>query len=112
MRNEQICGRYGAYICDETNEDVCSIECKQKSILNHQPKQSISFRSAFIILVEEEELKTVDQENACMTLLITGCKCSIVDKSVFYTESQAVSQLTESQVFHSLCNALHNRLSY
>ena len=47
-----------------------------------------------------------------MTLLITGRKCSIVDKSVFYTESQAVSQLTESQVFHSLCNALHNRLSY
>lgn len=23
-----ICGRYGAYICDETDQDVCSIQCK------------------------------------------------------------------------------------
>lgn len=23
-----ICGRYGAYICDQTDEDVCSLECK------------------------------------------------------------------------------------
>ncbi|KAG8389085.1 hypothetical protein BUALT_Bualt02G0192500 [Buddleja alternifolia] len=23
-----ICGRYGEYICDETNDDICSIECK------------------------------------------------------------------------------------
>lgn len=25
-----ICGRYGEYICDETDDDVCSLECKQK----------------------------------------------------------------------------------
>ncbi|EOA32441.1 hypothetical protein CARUB_v10015716mg, partial [Capsella rubella] len=24
-----ICSRYGEYICDETNDDVCSLECKQ-----------------------------------------------------------------------------------
>ncbi|KAK7315686.1 hypothetical protein VNO77_34253 [Canavalia gladiata] len=24
-----ICGRYGEYICDETDDDVCSLECKQ-----------------------------------------------------------------------------------
>ena len=30
--NTQICGRYGEYICDQTNEDVCSIECKNKTI--------------------------------------------------------------------------------
>ncbi|KAL8112387.1 hypothetical protein AgCh_019915 [Apium graveolens] len=24
-----ICGRYGEYICDETDDDVCSMECKQ-----------------------------------------------------------------------------------
>ncbi|CAM6087315.1 unnamed protein product [Calypogeia fissa] len=23
-----VCGRYGEYICDETDEDVCSLECK------------------------------------------------------------------------------------
>lgn len=24
-----ICGRYGEYICDETEDDICSLECKQ-----------------------------------------------------------------------------------
>ncbi|KAL2507912.1 DEAD-box ATP-dependent RNA helicase 41 [Forsythia ovata] len=24
-----ICGRYGEYICDETDDDICSIECKR-----------------------------------------------------------------------------------
>ena len=24
----QVCGRYGEYICDETDKDVCSMECK------------------------------------------------------------------------------------
>ena len=23
-----VCGKYGAYVCDKTDEDVCSIECK------------------------------------------------------------------------------------
>ncbi|XP_040841351.1 probable ATP-dependent RNA helicase DDX59 isoform X2 [Ochotona curzoniae] len=28
-----VCGRYGEYICDETDEDVCSLECKAKHLL-------------------------------------------------------------------------------
>ncbi|KAK1319516.1 DEAD-box ATP-dependent RNA helicase 41 [Acorus calamus] len=32
-----VCGRYGEYICDETDDDVCSIECKQ-TLLNRLPK--------------------------------------------------------------------------
>ncbi|XP_073427854.1 probable ATP-dependent RNA helicase DDX59 isoform X2 [Dendrobates tinctorius] len=28
-----ICGRYGEYICDQTEHDVCSLECKAKDIL-------------------------------------------------------------------------------
>ncbi|KAL7174634.1 hypothetical protein ACSBR2_033805 [Camellia fascicularis] len=24
-----VCGRYGEYICDETDDDICSLECKQ-----------------------------------------------------------------------------------
>ncbi|KAI5064207.1 hypothetical protein GOP47_0020877 [Adiantum capillus-veneris] len=27
-----ICGRYGEYICDETDEDVCSLECKSLAL--------------------------------------------------------------------------------
>ncbi|XP_032466294.1 probable ATP-dependent RNA helicase DDX59 isoform X2 [Phocoena sinus] len=28
-----VCGRYGEYICNETDEDVCSLECKAKHLL-------------------------------------------------------------------------------
>jgi ATP-dependent RNA helicase DDX59 len=24
-----VCGRYGEYICDQTDDDICSIECKK-----------------------------------------------------------------------------------
>lgn len=28
-----VCGRYGEYVCDDTDEDVCSLECKAKHLL-------------------------------------------------------------------------------
>uniref|UniRef100_K3WU31 RNA helicase n=1 Tax=Globisporangium ultimum (strain ATCC 200006 / CBS 805.95 / DAOM BR144) TaxID=431595 RepID=K3WU31_GLOUD len=31
-----ICGRYGAYICDATDEDVCSMECRDQCIERHE----------------------------------------------------------------------------
>ncbi|XP_012582188.1 PREDICTED: probable ATP-dependent RNA helicase DDX59 [Condylura cristata] len=34
-----ICGRYGEYICDETDEDVCSLECKAKHLLKIKEKK-------------------------------------------------------------------------
>ncbi|KAL5079147.1 hypothetical protein RYX36_007568 [Vicia faba] len=34
-----VCGRYGEYICDETDDDVCSLECKQ-SVLCRFSKSS------------------------------------------------------------------------
>ncbi|CAG8732284.1 17107_t:CDS:2, partial [Dentiscutata heterogama] len=39
-----VCGKYGEYICDETEHDVCSIECKKidiertKKITNNTPE--------------------------------------------------------------------------
>ncbi|VVA91551.1 unnamed protein product [Arabis nemorensis] len=36
-----ICGRYGEYICDQTNDDICSLECKQtllKKILDNNTR--------------------------------------------------------------------------
>uniref|UniRef100_A0A8C5XDQ6 RNA helicase n=1 Tax=Microcebus murinus TaxID=30608 RepID=A0A8C5XDQ6_MICMU len=34
-----VCGRYGEYICDKTDEDVCSLECKAKHLLQVQEKE-------------------------------------------------------------------------
>ncbi|XP_004625377.1 probable ATP-dependent RNA helicase DDX59 isoform X1 [Octodon degus] len=34
-----VCGRYGEYICDKTDEDVCSLECKAKHLLQVKGKE-------------------------------------------------------------------------
>ncbi|KAL2771081.1 putative ATP-dependent RNA helicase DDX59 isoform 4 [Daubentonia madagascariensis] len=34
-----VCGRYGEYICDKTDEDVCSLECKAKHLLQVREKE-------------------------------------------------------------------------
>ncbi|NXD14374.1 DDX59 helicase, partial [Nothocercus nigrocapillus] len=36
-----VCGRYGEYICDKTDEDVCSLECKAKHLLQAQEKEKL-----------------------------------------------------------------------
>ncbi|XP_015423932.1 PREDICTED: probable ATP-dependent RNA helicase DDX59 [Myotis davidii] len=37
-----VCGRYGEYICDETDEDVCSLECKAKHLLQVKEQEERS----------------------------------------------------------------------
>ncbi|KAB2014233.1 hypothetical protein ES319_D09G210500v1 [Gossypium barbadense] len=47
-----VCGRYGEYICDKTDDDICSMECKsallqslqitEKSMSNRNPSHSSS----------------------------------------------------------------------
>ncbi|NXF89151.1 DDX59 helicase, partial [Eubucco bourcierii] len=34
-----VCGRYGEYICDKTDEDICSLECKAKHLLQTEAKE-------------------------------------------------------------------------
>lgn len=36
-----ICGRYGEYICDETDDDICSLECKH-ILLSKVPKPQLT----------------------------------------------------------------------
>ncbi|NWX83869.1 DDX59 helicase, partial [Nothoprocta pentlandii] len=38
-----VCGRYGEYICDETDQDVCSLECKAKHLLSAPEKEKLKF---------------------------------------------------------------------
>ncbi|XP_065792408.1 probable ATP-dependent RNA helicase DDX59 isoform X2 [Muntiacus reevesi] len=37
-----VCGRYGEYVCDETDEDVCSLECKAKHLLQVRGAEAAS----------------------------------------------------------------------
>lgn len=55
-----VCGRYGEYICDRTDEDVCSLECKARYFLTVQEEeeklkfggfQGVDFELAFLLQV-------------------------------------------------------------
>ena len=35
-----VCGRYGAYVCDQTDEDVCSLECKSRHLRDRQKQNT------------------------------------------------------------------------
>ncbi|XP_062973521.1 probable ATP-dependent RNA helicase DDX59 [Elgaria multicarinata webbii] len=37
-----VCGRYGEYICDKTDEDICSLECKAKHLLQIKEEKESS----------------------------------------------------------------------
>lgn len=49
-----VCGRYGEYICDKTDEDVCSLECKAKHLLQMQEKEE-KLKSAHLAKGESQE---------------------------------------------------------
>ncbi|XP_052056734.1 probable ATP-dependent RNA helicase DDX59 [Apodemus sylvaticus] len=79
-----VCGRYGEYICDETDEDVCSLECKAKHLLQVKEeegslKPSSPQRAAsgpespldafyvyrehpFIVTLREDQIETLKQQ--------------------------------------------------
>ncbi|KAL3647638.1 hypothetical protein CASFOL_008606 [Castilleja foliolosa] len=60
-----ICGRYGEYICDETDDDICSLECK-KTLLDRIAKKShpsLAHQPPSLILPGNDECYYVREEN-------------------------------------------------
>ncbi|XP_051003450.1 probable ATP-dependent RNA helicase DDX59 [Acomys russatus] len=77
-----ICGRYGEYICDKTDEDVCSLECKAKHLLQvkedslkpNSPRGAASEPESpldafyvykehpFIVTLREDQIETLKQQ--------------------------------------------------
>ncbi|POM72589.1 DEAD/DEAH box RNA helicase, partial [Phytophthora palmivora] len=48
-----VCGRYGEYVCDATDEDVCSLQCRDVSIARRQQKRQQEAQG----LKQSEELR-------------------------------------------------------
>ncbi|XP_039185472.1 probable ATP-dependent RNA helicase DDX59 [Crotalus tigris] len=75
-----VCGRYGEYICDKTDEDVCSLECKAKHLLQFKgeeeslkptkSEQAISQpgvayvyeENEFLLSLEDEQIESLKQQ--------------------------------------------------
>ncbi|KAG6535136.1 DEAD-box ATP-dependent RNA helicase 41-like [Zingiber officinale] len=46
-----ICGRYGEYICDQTDEDICSIECKTILLARHEKTKNPRLNPAPLVKI-------------------------------------------------------------
>lgn len=44
-----VCGRYGAYICDATDSDICSLECKAKHLIQASNRRHHLAAAMFLI---------------------------------------------------------------
>ncbi|XP_069645507.1 probable ATP-dependent RNA helicase DDX59 isoform X2 [Haliaeetus albicilla] len=74
-----VCGRYGEYICDKTDEDVCSLECKAKHLLQTQAK--------------EEKLKS-DQ----LTKAQSQAETHLLNTPYFYKDHSFILGLRDEQI--------------
>ena len=66
-----ICGRLGQYICDATDEDVCSIECKQKAESRVHPPESSPSHDAYDINNINDTNDSHDANNSSTPLHVT-----------------------------------------
>ncbi|XP_060132667.1 probable ATP-dependent RNA helicase DDX59 isoform X3 [Zootoca vivipara] len=73
-----VCGRYGEYICDKTDEDVCSLECKAKHLLH--------------IKEEKENSKSASSCEKAET------RPTLLDGTYVYEENPFVLSLQEEQI--------------
>ncbi|PIN08893.1 ATP-dependent RNA helicase [Handroanthus impetiginosus] len=58
-----ICGRYGEFICDETDDDICSLECKQTLLIRVAKSQASSAQPPSVRLPAMDECYYVRDGN-------------------------------------------------
>ncbi|CAL9695439.1 unnamed protein product [Knipowitschia caucasica] len=81
-----MCGRYGEYICDSTDNDVCSLECKAKHLAKLGVKtEGEVFNRVSVVEIEE----STSPHNAA---------ASVSEPEYSYKEDFFISGLTEEQV--------------
>lgn len=74
-----VCGRYGEYICDQTDEDVCSLECKARHLLRVQE--------------QEKGSKSADSDQ-----VDSQTRSACFDRTYIYQENDFVVSLQDGQI--------------
>ncbi len=86
-----MCGRYGEYICDSTDNDVCSLECKAK----HLTQMGMGTGAeVFNLKNKNENERTQPQQPAVDTAGGVGEN----EAGYSYSEDRFISGLTDEQV--------------
>ncbi|XP_041465090.1 probable ATP-dependent RNA helicase DDX59 isoform X1 [Lytechinus variegatus] len=88
-----VCGKYGEYICDQTEADVCSLECKAKNLIRRGIQPTIP------------QTKKPADNNTCISVQDTAAAADDVndspeedDKPFIYREHPDISDLTAERV--------------
>uniref|UniRef100_A0A6P8HX19 RNA helicase n=1 Tax=Actinia tenebrosa TaxID=6105 RepID=A0A6P8HX19_ACTTE len=99
-----VCGRYGAYICDETEKDVCSLECKAK----HLKTLGISVKT----LISSPKQFQDETTNICSLSTSSNSELNYNESDVGtenlsfqnykFKEHPTISSLSETKVQHLL----------
>lgn len=58
-----ICGRYGEYICDETDDDICSLECKKTLLYRLEKSRPLPAQPPLVTLPATDECYYVQDGN-------------------------------------------------
>jgi ATP-dependent RNA helicase DDX59 len=99
-----VCGRYGEFICDQTEADVCSKECKAKNLqLRKTGKKQIQEESKTLGSADGRSTgpsysKTITENNRKPTL--SECKSFAPQENVTfeYTVHPQIASLSEKQI--------------
>lgn len=83
-----MCGRYGEYICDSTDNDVCSLECKA----SHLVQMGMATGENVFNSKDNNDDKRTQQLAAHSRQLSGG------ETEYYYREDQFISGLTDEQV--------------
>ncbi|XP_077308851.1 putative ATP-dependent RNA helicase DDX59 [Lithobates pipiens] len=103
-----VCGRYGEYICDQTEHDVCSLECKARDLLQAQKSSTQSTAGP----LEYQVMASTDGGQVhvytasdiipqpYMSMESSSSTATHNDTSYSYTEHDFIAQLGQDQIDH------------
>ncbi|MFT7809050.1 putative ATP-dependent RNA helicase DDX59 [Arapaima gigas] len=86
-----MCGRYGEYICDQTDNDVCSLECKA----SHLAQMDMGLKIAASTV---HPLETEMEKSVVLLAMDTTCCKETSEHGYTYEEDAFISSLTDEQV--------------
>ena len=103
-----VCGRYGAYICDRTENDICSIECKRKNLgrdiekrFSYQLEQgenSIATHTAALFGDGDDMPSECDNQSLDDLRNDYEAFCTFFDRNYTYTHHPTVQTFTKENV--------------
>jgi ATP-dependent RNA helicase DDX59 len=87
-----VCGKYGAYICDSTDQDVCSVECKMKHLESVTSNKSCDLEGYEEIGIFQRTEQSSESEILGSSSLSLNCYMKYV-----YREHPDLEEMTEAQ---------------